>query len=67
MSTELKRFAWNIPDLLVNVLSGSTFLDHGHNDVLSRHEWQFLVDALLDDSLVDNNTIGDVVQLLERY
>lgn len=47
-------------DLLVTVLSGTTLLNHGHDNVLGGHEWQLGGDSSLNDLRVNNQTRGDV-------
>lgn len=56
----------NIPDFFVYILSGCPFFHHCHDDVFCGHERQLLINALLNDSLVDDDAVGNVVQLAER-
>ena len=40
----------------MRVLSRIAALNHRHDDVLGRHERQFLLDAMFDDRLVDDHS-----------
>ena len=49
-------------DVLMALLTITTLLDHGHDDVLGGHEGELLVDAALDDLGVDDEALGDVLE-----
>lgn len=53
-------------DLFVAFLTVSTLLDHCHDDVFGSHEWQFLVDATLNDLGIDNKSFRDVLQQSQK-
>jgi len=49
-------------DFLMCILSVSTLLNNGHDDVLRRHEGKFLSDATSNDLRVDNHTLRHILE-----